>query len=118
MGEATGMPLALSSETVPVVDFGPYLRGQPLAFGRTVDAVCAASAHLGFFFIKNHEVPQSLIEQMFHETERFHTLPLERKLEVKALQPALGYLPLGGQTQRSYASLYGESKYPDRSTSF
>src|SRR6185436_8444606 len=30
----------------------------------------------------------------------------------------IGYLPLGGQTQRSYQSLYGESKHPDRSASY
>ena len=29
-----------------------------------------------------------------------------------------GYLPLGGQTQRSYQSLYGESKHPDLSASY
>jgi len=35
------------------------------------------SAHLGSSSSKNHEVPLT-DEQMFHETERFHTLPLER----------------------------------------
>lgn len=116
--EANRIPMGYSNETVPVIDFAPCLNGEPGSFERTVAAVSEASSHLGFFFIKNHGVPQSLIDRMFHETERFHALPLEKKLEVKALQPALGYLPLGGQTQRTYASLYGESKHPDRSASF
>ena len=107
-----------STESIPVIDLGPTLRGDRGAFERTVEQVRAASEHLGFFFIGNHGVPQSLIDRMFDQTERFHALPLERKLEVKALSTSLGYLPLGGQTQRSYEALYGASKHPDRSASF
>ena len=107
-----------STESIPVIDLGPTLRGDRGAFERTVEQVRAASEHLGFFFIGNHGVPQSLIDRMFEQTERFHALPLERKLEVKALSTSLGYLPLGGQTQRSYEALYGASKHHDRSASF
>lgn len=110
---------ALAPEQIPVVDFGPTLqRGMRADFDAAVQEVRAASSNLGFFFIRNHGVPQSLIDRMFEQTERFHALPLERKMEVRALSTSLGYLPLGGQTQRSYAALYGESKHPDRSASF
>jgi isopenicillin N synthase-like dioxygenase len=44
-------------------------------------------------------------------------LPLERKMAVRALEEPIGYLPVGGQTQR--AERYGaRSKHPDRSASY
>jgi isopenicillin N synthase-like dioxygenase len=69
--------------TTPVIDLGPYL------------------------FIGNQGVPQSLVERMFEETKRFHSLPIERKLGGRMTDKVVGYLPQGGQTQRT--SKYGAS---------
>jgi len=108
-----------STETVPIIDFGPYLAGEPGALERAAKEADEASRSLGFFFIKNHGVAQELIDRMFAETARFHALPLEKKLEVKVTpKENVGYLPQGGQTQLSYSKLYGESKHPDRSISY
>ena len=107
-----------SDTEIPIIDIGPYLRGDPGALERTARLVGEASESLGFFYLFNHGVSQSLIDRTFRETERFHSLPLDRKMEVKVLANNIGYLPLGGQTQRSYQSLYGESRHPDRSASF
>lgn len=111
-------PSPAIEEQISVVDFEPYLSGSRRGFDDTVAAVRAASENLGFFFIRNHGVPQSLIDRMFEQTQRFHTLPLDRKMAVAAQSTSLGYLPLGGQTQRTYEALYGKSKYPDASASF
>jgi len=111
-------PPVIARCDIPIVDIGPYLAGEPGALQRAAAAVGDASESLGFFYILNHGVSQDLIDRMFAETERFHSLPLERKMEVKVLGDNIGYLPLGGQTQRSYQSLYGESRHPDRSASF
>jgi isopenicillin N synthase-like dioxygenase len=103
---------------IPIIDIGPYLDGRPGSLERAAKLVGEASESLGFFYVRNHGVPQELIDRMFVETERFHSMPLERKMEVKVLDNNIGYLPLGGQTQRSYQSLYGESKHPDLSASY
>ena len=92
-----------SPEQIPVVDFGPAMQGERAAFDRCVADVRAASEHLGFFFIRNHGVPQDLIDRMFEQTERFHALPLERKMEVKALTTSIGYLPLGPRRKDHFA---------------
>ena len=118
MSELQAVSEAASGMKIPIVDIGPFLAGEPGALERAAGQVGEASESLGFFFLCNHGVPQSLIDRTFEQTERFHTLPLERKMEVKVLAHNIGYLPLGGQTQRSYSLLYGESKYPDRSASF
>ena len=104
--------------TIPIVDIGPYLAGRPGALERTAKEVGVASEVLGFFYLYNHGVPQELIDRVFEQTERFHSLPEERKMEVKVLAHNIGYLPLGGQTQRSYQSIYGPSKHPDLSASY
>jgi isopenicillin N synthase-like dioxygenase len=107
---------ASAGAEVPVIDMGPYLRGEPGALERTAEALGEASETIGFYFVGNHGVPQSLIERVFAETERFHALPLQRKLSVKVADRIVGYLPQGGQTQRT--SVYGKSSHPDTSSSY
>lgn len=102
--------------TTPVIDLGPFRRGERGALERTAAALREASEGLGFYFIGGHGVPQALVERMFAETERFHSLPLERKLGVRMTDKVVGYLPPGGQTQRT--SKYGASRHPDTSASY
>ena len=108
--------LKASGLQVPVIDLGPYLAGKPDALQATAAQIREASEGLGFYFIGNHGIAQSLIDRTFVEAERFHSLPLERKLAVRAGRTTIGYLPLGGQTQNT--SVYAKSPHPDRSASF
>ena len=102
--------------SVPVIDLGPCLAGVPGAAERTAAQLREASEGLGFYFIGNHGIAQDLIDQTFVEAERFHSLPLGKKLAVRAQGTTVGYLPLGGQTQNT--SVYAKSTHPDRSASF
>lgn len=106
----------VSGMQVPVIDLGPFLAGAPGALERTALLLREASETLGFYFIGNHGIAQSPIDRVFDEAERFHSLPLERKLAVRAGKSTIGYLPLGGQTQNT--SVYAKSTHPDRSASF
>ncbi|HEX3971948.1 MAG TPA: 2-oxoglutarate and iron-dependent oxygenase domain-containing protein, partial [Stellaceae bacterium] len=102
---------------IPVLDLGPYLAGEKGALERAAAELGAACESIGFCFFVNHGVPQALIDGAFEAAEQFHSLPLERKMKVRAIEEPVGYLPVGGQTQR--AELYGvRSKHPDRSASF
>jgi len=105
-----------SALEVPVIDLAPCLAGEPGALERTARALGEASEGLGFYFIGNHGVRQQLIDRVFAQAERFHSLPLERKLSVKVTDRIVGYLPQGGQTQRT--SVYGKSVHPDTSSSY
>jgi isopenicillin N synthase-like dioxygenase len=105
------------SVSIPIIDLGSYLAGEPGAAARAAKALGEASEEVGFYFIAGHGVAQSLIDRVFAEAERFHHLPLERKMAVQAKGEPVGYLQLGGQTQR--AEMYGvRSKHPDRSASY
>jgi isopenicillin N synthase-like dioxygenase len=116
MAELQSVLEARSDMKIPVIDIGPYLADEKGALETTAKALGNAAETLGFYFIGNHGIPQSLIDRVFAETQRFHELPLEKKLEVQAIGKVIGYLPLGGQTQNT--SVYAKSTYPDASASF
>jgi isopenicillin N synthase-like dioxygenase len=116
MSELQTVVEARSDLTIPVIDIGPYLADERGALEATAKLLGEASETIGFYFIRHHGIQQSLIDRVFAETQRFHELPLERKLEVQAIGKVIGYLPLGGQTQ--HTSIYGKSTHPDRSASF
>jgi isopenicillin N synthase-like dioxygenase len=86
---------------IPVIDLGPYLAGDAAGRAAAAEQLREASESIGFYFIANHGVPQALIDRVFAEAERFHHLPLERKMAVRAIDDPIGYLPVGGQTQRA-----------------
>ena len=101
---------------IPIIDLGPFLGGAPGAEAATAGALREACEGLGFFFVRNHGVDQALIDMAFAACQRFHSLPLEHKMASRAAGKVVGYLPLGGQTQRT--SVHGKSVAPDLSASF
>jgi isopenicillin N synthase-like dioxygenase len=88
-------------ETIPVIDLGPYLAGEPGAMERTAAELRFALTEVGFYFIVNHGVPEAQIREAFRQTARFHAQPLERKMDVRIDRHNVGYLPLRGDTLRT-----------------
>ena len=105
-----------SGMLIPIIDLGPFLAGEAGAADATARALGQACEDLGFFFVRNHGVDQATIDLAFAACEQVHSLPLEQKMAVRAVGKIVGYLPLGGQTQRT--STHGKSVAPDRSASF
>ena len=87
-------------EEIPVLDLGPYLAGKPGALPRLSAELRRAFEEIGFYFIVNHGVPQSLVDAAFDAAERFHAQPLEEKLSIKINEQIVGYLPIRGATTR------------------
>jgi isopenicillin N synthase-like dioxygenase len=94
-------PLMSSDETIPILDLGPYLAGEPGAERRLAEQLRRACEEIGFYFIVNHGVPQRLIDRAFAETARFHAEPLAEKTKLLINDHMIGYLPLGYSTFRS-----------------
>jgi isopenicillin N synthase-like dioxygenase len=59
-----------------------------------------AFTDVGFYFVRNHGIPQSLLDETFAAAERFHAQPLEAKLALKINEHNIGYMPLPGATTR------------------
>src|SRR5882724_6489896 len=93
--------VAMAIETIPVVDLGPFLAGEPGALDRTAKELRFALTEIGFYFIVNHGVPRELIAATFEQVRRFHAQPLDRKLALKLNHHNTGYLPMRGNTLRT-----------------
>jgi isopenicillin N synthase-like dioxygenase len=103
----------MRSVRVPVVDLAGVVAGEAGAAEQAARELAAASEGVGAYFLRNHGVPQPLVERAFAQSARFHRLPLERKLEVAVVDDLVGYVPLGGQTP-----VHGDSGHPDRNAAF
>lgn len=92
--------LSDASDEIPILDLAAYLRGEPGERERIAAQLRHIFERVGFYFITNHGVPQSLIDRMFEEVKRFHAQPLDAKLRVKVNLHNVGYMPMRGATTR------------------
>ncbi len=90
-------------EEIPVLDLGPYLRGEAGALERLGGELRHALENVGFYFIVNHGVDAALIARTFDAARRFHALPLEDKLALKLNEHIRGYQPMKGAVTRHSA---------------
>ena len=81
-------------DALPVLDFAPYLRGEPGAMASLAAALQQACESTGFFFAKNHSVPAAVTARAFAASAAFHALPLTRK-RAMAETDGMGYLEVG-----------------------
>lgn len=101
----------VSTEEIPIVDVGRLVQGLPGGAADVAEQFTRAFKTIGFCYITNHGVPQSLIDRALAALPLFFDLPLEEKLKIPINQNQRGYLPMHRQTQ-----LHG--KKPNRSESF
>jgi len=86
----------LDFSEVPVVDVSAFVTGDKSGEAATAEAIAQACGNVGFMYVKNHGVPQALLDNLMRETERFFKLPVEQRMEV-ALENSpefRGYLPI------------------------
>jgi isopenicillin N synthase-like dioxygenase len=92
-GTADARPELIAS-TIPILDVAPYLAGEVGALKRLGAELRWAFENVGFYYLRGHGIPPSLIDATFAQAARFHALPLERKLSVKVNEDNVGYLPM------------------------
>ena len=84
--------------SIPVIDVAPLFGGGFEARRAMADAIDDACRNVGFFYIKNHTLPQPLIDRAYAEAKRFFALPYDEKLKIhykKARNRVRGFIPLG-----------------------
>src|SRR5712664_1371075 len=91
----------MATETIPIIDLGPFLAGEEGALDRTAKELRFALTEIGFYFIVNHGVPREKIRGVFDQVKRFHEQPVDKKLELKIDKNSTGYLPMRGNTLRT-----------------
>jgi isopenicillin N synthase-like dioxygenase len=71
-----------STEEIPTLDISPYLNGEPDGREAVAARLREITMTIGFFYLKGHGVPQSLLARMFAESKRFHALPAAEKKKI------------------------------------
>lgn len=92
--------IKISPASLPIIDVTGLQgadRAQRLAVAAELRAACLRN---GFFYVRNHGIPEDLVAEVFAETKKLFGLPPEEKAKVdKSRSPAnRGYEPLKGQT--------------------
>jgi isopenicillin N synthase-like dioxygenase len=83
-------------DAIPVIDFAAMQSDDEVARRAVAEQVCQACTQVGFFYVKHHGVPQSVIEEAFAQARRFFALPHQAKMKIHISQSPnhRGYVPL------------------------
>ncbi len=84
---------------IPLIDLAPLFGNDAGARAATARQIGAACREIGFFYITNHGVPATLVEQTFAQAARFFALPAEQKAQIGIERSAChrGYFMVGGE---------------------
>src|SRR2546425_10029525 len=85
----------ITAAAIPVIDVASLFSGEPDAPGRVAAEMLGASEAIGFFYIRNHGVPRSLIDAVAADALAFFRRPAEQKLEVRVSPQHRGFIPVG-----------------------
>jgi isopenicillin N synthase-like dioxygenase len=99
LGERVGL------EAIPVIDMLPFFRGEEDSRQAVAREIGVACRNIGFFYIRNHGIPQTLIDRAFALCAEFFALPVEEKAEI-----AIGRSP----NHRGWFAVGGENLDPSK----
>jgi len=71
-----------STEEIPILDIAPALSGSKEGLATVASELRQITETIGFFYLKGHGIPQDLVDRVFAESRRFHSLPAEVKARV------------------------------------
>jgi isopenicillin N synthase-like dioxygenase len=103
-------------EEIPVLDLASFRAKAPDSRRRLGLQLRHALEEVGFYFVINHGIPQTLIDSTFEAAERCHAQPEEAKLALKINRHNVGYLPFKGSTIR-HSQLHKDNR-PDLNEAF
>lgn len=85
----------IAVEEIPVIDVGALARDDAQAQRQVATEMREAAQRIGFFYVRNHGVPQALIDQVFATSAAFFALPPETKAGVTINAIHRGWLAVG-----------------------
>lgn len=98
----------MAFSSIPVIDISA-LRGDDLdATLAAADEIGRACETVGFFYIKNHGVPEALIQRTYDLSRRFHYSPREQKerVHIRNSQGTRGWVPVSHDDDDGDPELY------------
>jgi len=109
MAYATAKEISLSE--IPVIDISGLNDGTGASLKRVAGELRRAAETAGFFYIRDHGIPQPLIDRTFALADRFFHAPVADKRSVTVSPHHRGWLAVGE------AKMYGNAK-PDLKESY
>jgi isopenicillin N synthase-like dioxygenase len=105
--------LSTPTDALPIIDMATYRAGDPKARARLIADIADNSRRLGFFYLINHGVPDTLLTAQLDWSRRFFDLPDAEKaaLDFRNLPVRRGYEPIAQQTLQA-------GMQPDQKESF
>lgn len=85
-----------ATANLPLIDMAGVRQGDEAAIARAGDAIRKACCETGFFYIINHGVPQSVIDNAMAAAKTFFAYPTETKRGVAVNKRHRGWHALGG----------------------
>lgn len=73
--------LSVEEATLPVIDLSGLFTGSDEDKARVASELGAAARTSGFFYIRNHGIPQDLIDALFAASKQFHEQPRSIKMK-------------------------------------
>ena len=86
---------------IPILDVSRYFAGDTDDLPRLGRELCHAFEHVGFYALRGHGVPRSLIDATFAACALFHAQPMEKKQALKINAHNIGYMAMGGSLART-----------------
>ncbi|KAF8645250.1 hypothetical protein AX16_008075 [Volvariella volvacea WC 439] len=90
-------------EEIPVINFEAALSSDPAARRALADQIADACINVGFFYLKNHTIPEDVISRTVEYAKRFFDWPEARKMELDIHKSA---------NFKGYTALLGENTDP------
>ncbi|HRG88156.1 MAG TPA: 2-oxoglutarate and iron-dependent oxygenase domain-containing protein, partial [Chitinophagales bacterium] len=93
----------MSLTTIPIVDLSEFLAGGEKKH-KFVEELGKAFEDVGFVSVRNHGVPQELIDNYYAAVKKFFDLPRETKKNYEKVELAgqRGYTSFGKETAKGY----------------
>lgn len=87
----------MATRAIPLADLSQFTKGNPAERKAFVDALGKAFHEIGFVGVKNHGIPDELIEGFYLQAKTFFNQPVEvkKQYEVEGLAGQRGYTSFG-----------------------
>jgi len=103
-------------DEIPIIDVSPLLDDSEAGLKQVAKDIDYAYSQVGFGYITNHGIDQSLIDGIFEASKQFHTLPREEKMKLEINEFHRGFIPINTSTART--SSVAKVTKPNQSESF
>jgi isopenicillin N synthase-like dioxygenase len=79
-------------ESIPVIDIAPLVNDEPEAELRVSEQMSIAAHQVGFFYVRNHGIPQQLIDDALRVSRAFFQSPLKDRNAVRITEKKRGFI--------------------------